>query len=219
MTILVLKKVTYELAKEKKQILKCISINFSEGKTYCILGKNSREKGSLVSLLSGFEQCTSGSIMFEEMLLNRLNREKYRRVNVGMVLQKNNFLTQFSIVDNLKLCADSFRKSEREGYQLLKSVGLDEHLANIEVKKLSLLDQQKACLAKAIANNPKVIIVEEPLHSLSELPLKKAINFLENYAKKNNACIIIFSKTNIATEYAHEIWGLNVGRLIFIKEK
>lgn len=216
MTILSLKEVSYGMKDEKESLLYKTSIDFFAGTTYCILSKNNFEKAGLLSIIAGFDDCTLGTVNFHNESLKELNREEYRGKQIGLILQKNNFLPHFSIVENLQLCCNRLT-SKSELYTLLKSVGIEKKIADTQVKKLSILNQQKACLVKSVANEPEIILVEEPLLTLSELPLNMIIDYLKEYAKSQNSCVIILSKSNFIAKYADEIWGLNGGKLTFIK--
>ncbi|MFD2387039.1 ATP-binding cassette domain-containing protein [Enterococcus rivorum] len=205
---------------EKEALLNQTSIDFLAGKTYCILSKNRFEKAGLLAVIAGYTDCTSGTVEFENQPLKKITKEDYRGKQVGLILQKNNFLPYFSIIENLQLCSNSLqskRKPKSELYKLLKSVGIEQKLAGTQIKKLSNINQQKACLVKAIVNNPKVILVEEPLLTLSEIPLEVSFEYLKDYAENQNSCVIILSKSNFVAKYADEIWGLNGGKLSFIK--
>lgn len=220
MTILSLKKVSYEMKTEKEALLNQISIDFFAGKTYCILSKNNFEKAGFLAVVAGFTNCTSGNVELENQSLKKITKEDYRGEQVGLILQKNNFLPYLSIIENLQLCSNNLkskRKPKSELYKLLKSVGIVEKLADTQIKKVSNINQQKACLIKAIVNNPKVILVEEPLLTLSEIPLEVSIKYLKDYAENQNSCVIILSKSHFVTKYADEIWGLNGGKLSYIK--
>lgn len=221
MTILSLKNIVYTQKKNKMTVLEDVTIAFSTGKVYGILGKSGEGKTTLLALLAGISTVDSGSILFKEQSLERIERDQYRRKEIGTVFQQYNVLPQVTALSFLKLCADSSAKKKYDDhyfYERLKKVGIDEKLAKKPIKKLSVSNQQRVYLAKAIVNDPQIILLDEPTKSLSELPLVMVMNYLRKYAKNENKCIIVSSESKEVADYVDELWGLNGRKLSFIKD-
>lgn len=221
MTILSLKNVVYTNKRSDITILNDLTIDFLPGKIYGILGKSGAGKSTLLALLAGLETATSGKIYFEDQDLTSIDRDAYRREELGTIFQRFNLLTNGTVLDALQMSVgrtDKSRKNKRFLYNSLKKVGLDEKVAHQKVKKLSNSNQQRIYLINALINDPKIILIDEPAEALSELSLEMVMCFLRIYAKNENKCIIISSKGKTIADDVDELWGLNGGKLSFIKD-
>ncbi|MBM7689450.1 ABC transporter ATP-binding protein [Enterococcus ureilyticus] len=221
MTILSLKNIVYTHKKNQLTVLEDVTINFSMGKVYGILGKSGVGKTTLLALLAGISTVDSGSILFKEQNLELIDRNQYRQKEIGTIFQQYNVLSQVSALRFLKLCAISSAKQSYDDcyfYELLKKVGLDKKLANQPIQKLSVSNQQRVYLAKAVVNDPQIILLDDPTKSLSELSLAMVMSYLRIYAKNEKKCIIVSSESKEIADYVDELWGLNGRKLSFIKD-
>lgn len=221
MTILSLKNVVYTNKRSDITILNDVTIDFLPGKIYGILGKSGAGKSTLLALLAGLETVTTGQIYFEDQDLTSLDRDTYRREELGTIFQRFNLLTNGSVLDALQMSLgriDERRKNKQFFYNSLKKAGLDEKVAHQKVKKLSISNQQRIYLVNALINDPKIILIDEPAEALSELSLEMVMCFLRLYAKNENKCIIISSQVKTIADDVDELWGLNGGKLSFIKD-
>ncbi|EOH93983.1 hypothetical protein UAW_02404 [Enterococcus haemoperoxidus ATCC BAA-382] len=219
MMILSLKNIVYTYKKNNMTVLDGTTIGFSSGKVYGILGKSGAGKTTLLALLAGLDKVNSGGIFFKNQNLENIDRDNYRRHEIGTVFQQYNVLSNETALTALKLCASS---SVTQGndyfYDALKKVGIDEKVANQKIKKISVSNQQRVYLAKAIVNDPEIVLIDEPAESLSELSLDMVMEYIRIYAKNENKCIIISSQSKAIAGYVDELWGLNGGKLSFIKD-
>ncbi|WP_242586426.1 ATP-binding cassette domain-containing protein [Candidatus Enterococcus ikei] len=219
MMILSLKNIVYTHKKNNVTVLDDITINFYSGKVYGILGKSGVGKTTLLALIAGLDKVNSGGIFFKNQNLENIDRDNYRRHEIGTVFQQYNVLSNETALTTLKLCtSSSVTQGNDYFYDALKKVGIDEKIANRKIKKLSVSNQQRIYLAKAIVNNPEIVLIDEPVASLSELSLDIIMEYIRIYAKNENKCIIISSQSKAIAEYVDELWGLNGGKLSFIKD-
>lgn len=219
--ILSLKNIVYTYKKSKETMLNGITIDFSPGKVYGILGKSGAGKTTLLALIAGLDTVNSGAILFKNQNLEKIDRDNYRQQEIGTVFQQYNVLLNETALTALKLSTLNSAiqvQGNTYFYEALKKVGIDEKLANQKIKKLSASNQQRVYLAQSIINNPKIILIDEPLESLSELSLEMVMEYVRIYAKNENKCIIISSQSKSIAEYVDELWGLNGGKLSFIKD-
>lgn len=219
--ILSLKNVVYTHKKNKVTILDDITIDFSLGKIYGILGKSGAGKTTLLTLITGMNKVNSGELFFKNCNLNKIDRDRYRRQEIGTIFKRYNVLSNETTLNMLKLYtlnSDAQKKSDDYFYEELKKIGLEEKLANQKIKKMSDSNRQRVYLAQAIINKPKIILIDDPVESLSELSLDMVMEYLRIYAENENKCIIITSRSKVIAEYVDELWGLNGGKLSFIKD-
>lgn len=219
--ILSLKNIVYTHKKNKMTVLDDVTIDFSLGKVYGILGKSSVGKTALLALIAGIDTVNSGKILFKNQNLAQINRDTYRQQEIGTIFQQYNVISNETGLMTLKLCTLNSAISGQDNsyfYKALKQVGIDEKLADQKIKKLSISNQQRVHLAKAIINNPEIVLIDELTESLSELSIEMVMEYIRIYAKNENKCIIITSRSKAIAEYVDELWGLNGGKLSFIKD-
>jgi putative ABC transport system ATP-binding protein len=222
MGILTLQDVNYRYENSTKNVLKGINIEFEEGKLYSLIGKSGAGKSTLLSMISGLDLCSEGNILFKGNDLRKVNRDVYRSIDVGVIFQSYNLLTNATAVENIILSMEisrDKRKSKKQiAYELLEKVGIDKETANRKILKLSGGEQQRVGISRALSHNPDIIIADEPTGNLDGDSEKNIMDILTSLAHEENKCVIVVTHSNQVSSYADEIWGLTNGKLMFIKE-
>ncbi|RDY26400.1 ATP-binding cassette domain-containing protein [Romboutsia weinsteinii] len=222
MTVLRLIDVKYKYEGSNRYTLKDINIEFELGKVYSILGRSGSGKSTLLSILSGLDNCTTGSIFYKDEALSNINKDLYRTNNLGIVFKENNLINNASSLDNIILAMGEFSRENKHKkeiiYDLLRSFDIDEVKIKTKVDKLSDYEKKKISIARSLINNPEIIIVDEPIEGLDEEEVKYIMEKLSDLARSNNKCVIIFSSSDKITSYSDEIWGMVNGKVIFVKE-
>ena len=108
MGILKLENVSYRYkdAPKDKYVFKDINYEFEEGKMYAIKGKSGSGKTTLLSLITGLEKCTEGQIFYDGKALKKMNLDKYRNTDIGIVFQSYNLLPRLTAIENIILSMD-----------------------------------------------------------------------------------------------------------------
>ena len=222
MSMLALQNVVYQYEGAKKDVLKGISVEFSGGKVYTIVGKSGAGKSTLLSLISGLDICTSGDIIYNEKPLRELDRDDYRAKSIGVIFQSFNLLTNATAIDNIILSmtvSGSKEKDKKEyAYALLEKVGIDRETAGRKVLKLSGGEQQRVGIARALSHDPDIIIADEPTGNLDNDTETAILNILTSLAHNEGKCVIIVTHSKKVTSIADEVWGINDGKLLFVKQ-
>ncbi len=203
MSVLKLENVSYRYKDAEKDdyILKDISFEFEPGKTYAIKGRSGSGKTTLLSLISGLEKCSLGKIYYDGKELGKMNLDKYRSNNVGIIFQSFNLLPHLSAIENITLSMDinKIKDGNKKAIELLKKVGLTEREGKRRVLKLSGGEQQRVAIARSLSYNPKIILADEPTGNLDKETEIEIMDIFENLAKKENKCVIIVTHSeNIA---------------------
>ena len=222
MSTLVLQNVFYQYEGAKKNVLQGINVEFSSGKVYTIVGKTGSGKSTLLSLISGLDVCTSGEIMYNEKSLKELDLDDYRAKSIGVIFQGFNLLTNATAVDNITLSmtvSGSKEKNKKEyAYTLLEKLDIDRETAGRKVLKLSGGEQQRVGIARALSHDPDIVIADEPTGNLDNDTEKAILNILTSLARNDGKCVIIVTHSKKVTSIADEVWGINNGKLLFVKQ-
>ena len=195
--VLILDKIGYRYsdAKENEYVLKDISYQFEEGKVYAIKGRSGSGKTTLLSLMSGLERPTTGKIIYNDKDLSKMNLDKYRNSEIGIVFQGYNLLPHLKASENIILSMDIAKmkiKNKRElSIELMKKVGLNENYADRKVLKLSGGEQQRVAIARSLSYQPKLILADEPTGNLDKETENEIMRIFKDLAHKENKCIII----------------------------
>lgn len=221
MGILTLDKVTYKYQGTAKNVLKNINMEFDPGKLYVIMGKSGAGKSTFLSLIAGLDLCTDGKIFYNGTELNKMDRDKYRAQNIGVIFQSYNLLTNATALENIVLSMNISGSKEKDkrkyALDLLSKVGIDEETAERKILKLSGGEQQRVGIARALSHNPDIIIADEPTGNLDGDTEGNIMGILQNLAHEDGKCVIIVTHSKVVSKYADELWGLNQGNLVFVK--
>ena len=185
---------------KKINVLKRISYNFKKGKIYSLMGPSGSGKSTLLNLLSLIDRPSSGSIIFENKKVNYndSNENDILRANkIGIIYQQDNLLPDFTALENIYLAALAGGNDEdvaiNKAKNLLKKVGLTNRSENYP-SQLSGGEKQRISIARAVVNNPQVILADEPTGSLDLQTAKEIFGLLKNQINKER--LIIFATHN-----------------------
>jgi ABC-type lipoprotein export system ATPase subunit len=200
-SFLQLKNISKHFNTDKKiKVLKNLSYNFNKGKMYALMGPSGSGKSTLLNLISLIDRPTIGSIQFNENIVNFENNKKndlFRAKNIGIVYQQNNLLPDFTALENVylaNLSIDNDREAaSTKAKALLKKIGLSNRLNHFP-SQLSGGECQRVSIARAIINDPEIILADEPTGSLDLNTAKEIFQLLNN--QKNPNRLIIFATHN-----------------------
>ena len=185
---------------KKINVLKSISYNFKKGKIYSLMGPSGSGKSTLLNLLSLIDRPTSGSITFENKKINYhdTNENDILRANkIGIIYQQDNLLPDFTSLENICLAALAGGNNEKiavnKAKNLLKKVGLTNRSDHYP-SQLSGGEKQRISIARAVVNNPQIILADEPTGSLDFQTAKEIFKLLKNQINKER--LIIFATHN-----------------------
>lgn len=219
--VLDLKNVAYRYEGSNKNVLHDINIDFEKGKLYSIMGKSGAGKSTLLSLISGLDTPTSGSIEYKSINIKKIDRDKYRAGSIGVIFQGYNLLTNATALENIVLSMDisgnKVKGKKERAYEILKKVGISREKTGRRILNLSGGEQQRVGIARAIVNDPEIIIADEPTGNLDSDTEKNIMDILSALAREENKCVIIATHSKSLSKYADELWGLNQGNLVFVK--
>ena len=189
----------YEKNKTTK-VLNDISFNFEPGKTYSIIGPSGSGKSTLLNLLSLIDNPTTGSIEINSnkiKLNNQVENDLIRAKKIGIIYQDKNLLSDFTALENVYLpnllVSNEKQKSVDLAKKLIKNVGMSSRINHFP-NELSGGENQRIAIARALINDPDIILADEPTGSLDSDNAKLIFKILFNLKNKNR--IIIFATHN-----------------------
>ena len=170
-------------------------IQCGEGEHVLILGESGRGKTTLLHLLAGMLRPSSGVVEIKGEITSKLNDsalDKFRGQKIGIIFQTAHFVESLSVIDNLMLAPFlSGKHSTKEAAMAaLKRLNI-EHKANEKPSSLSVGEQQRAAIARAVFNQPTIILADEPTSALDDKNATEVIAMLEDLAKTSGASLII----------------------------
>ena len=185
---------------KKVRVLKKISYKFKKGKIYALMGPSGSGKSTLLNLLSLIDRPSSGSIniLNKKIDFNDSNTNDILRANkIGIIYQQDNLLPDFTALENIYMASlaagNNKEQSISKAETLLKKVGLlnrSDHYPS----QLSGGEKQRISIARALINNPQIILADEPTGSLDFETAKGIFDILKKQINSNR--IIIFATHN-----------------------
>jgi len=209
----------YKMGKENLTALDNVNLDIGEGEFVAIMGPSGSGKSTLANIIGGLDKINSGTVLFDNQELNKLNDKKlseYRNKKVGFVFQAFNLIPTFTAQENvmlpLILIGVSSRIRRQKAIECLKMVGLENRIEH-KPNELSGGERQRVSIARALVNEPRIIIADEPTGNLDS---KKSAEIISILKKLNNdskiTLIVITHDPNVAHE-ADRILSMQDGKI------
>ena len=185
---------------KKINVLKNINYSFKNGKIYSIIGPSGSGKSTLLNILSLIEKPTSGNIKIGDKNIdfsNSFQNDKIRAKNIGIIYQQNNLLPDFTALENVYLAnlalGNNKTKAKIKATEIIKKMGLLNRINHFP-SELSGGEMQRIAIARALVNEPQIILADEPTGSLDQSTAKDVFKTLYKLKKLNR--IIIYATHN-----------------------
>ena len=188
------------LNNKKITVLKKINYSFTQGKIYSLMGPSGSGKSTLLNILSMIDKPTNGTLTISNKVINfseTVNNDKIRSKKIGIIYQQNNLLSDFTALENVYLANLALTDKKYEAIDrakiIIKKMGLssrEDHYPS----ELSGGEMQRIAIARALINEPDIILADEPTGSLDQATAKEVFNILYNLKNKNR--LIIYATHN-----------------------
>lgn len=170
-------------------------LSVDQGDSVLLLGPSGYGKTTILSVLAGLLQPTSGQVLIEGddfYKMSSAKRDRVRGQNFGFVFQTLHLLPSLNLAQNVRLAEDMVAVKAEDGRvdELLKMLGLSDK-AHRKPDALSQGEQQRAAIARAVLLRPKIIIADEPTSALDDENAQKVMDLLEAQAKDTGAALLI----------------------------
>ena len=210
---------TYRRGKVDVHALKKASIEIDDGEIVCLAGPSGSGKSTLLNLLGGVDKPTSGKIIINGNELTKMSENElsdFRLRNVGLIFQFFNLIPTLTAKENVEfpLVLADVPKTEMDSraVELLELVGLG-HRVDHKPEELSGGEQQRVAIARSLANNPSIIIADEPTGDLDSDTSSKFMDLVEDLNKKRGQTFIISSHDSMIIERVPRVYRIRDGRI------
>jgi len=194
------------------QALKNITIDITKGDYVAFFGPSGCGKTTMLYAISGIDRFQEGTVLINDRDISMLTNQElaiFRQTGIGIVFQQFNLVPSLTVLKNVALpmlfVGISSEKSDIEARKLLERLNLTEY-ADRYPFELSGGQQQRVGIARALANDPPIIIADEPLGNLDSVNAKKVLEFLKELNEKDGRTIIMVT---------HEAWSLRDVKTIY----
>ncbi len=211
---------TYQDGGTPVDALKFINLTITQGEYVGVIGKSGAGKTTLINMLSGIDQITSGEVTVNGTAVHTLKEDElalWRGLNLGVIYQSFHLLPMLSLRDNITLAMDlcgNYRpgKSEKKAMALLESVELAEH-AHKPPAYISGGQKQRVAIARALANDPAVIFADEPTGRLDSVTSETIFSIFEDLIAQGKTILMVSHDRTLANRVDRVI-ELESGKIV-----
>ncbi len=201
--------------------LEDVSLSVAEGEFLGVAGPSGSGKSTLMNLLGGLDKPSLGNIKVQGRLISELNKEElalYRRHQVGMIFQSFNLIGSYTALENVAfpLLFAGVAKKERNARaaRMLEEVGLYPRKDH-RPSELSGGEQQRVTIARALINQPKILLADEPTGNLDSGTSKQIVQILAELNRNQRLTVIMISHEQaLLAEFANELVQLCDGKVV-----
>ena len=201
-------------------VLNGIDISIAEREIISIVGKSGAGKTTLLQILGTLEKPSSGKVLYDEKNVFDLNENEladYRNKNVGFIFQFHHLLPEFTALENVCIPAFISKISQKIAFEkaeyLLNQMGIADRLDH-KPSELSGGEQQRVSVARALINDPKVILADEPSGNLDSKSAEKLHELFFKLRELNNQTFVIVTHNNKLADLADKKIIINDGNIV-----
>ena len=194
-----------------------VSLSIERGEFVVLTGPSGSGKTSLLSLIGGLDRPTSGRVLIDGTPLDEIRSDRYHREVVGFVFQHHNLLGHLPARGNVEIPligAGIGRRERRERAEaLLGEVGLG-HRVDALSSTLSGGERQRVAVARALANDPRLLLADEPTGALDSESAERVLDLLEDARERRGATLLVVTYDPLLGDRADRVLHLRDGRLV-----
>tara|TARA_B100000579_G_scaffold33595_1_gene23458 strand:- start:23 stop:697 length:675 start_codon:yes stop_codon:yes gene_type:complete len=213
-------KKSYDLGRRAVKVLHGVSLEVGQGEFLSLQGASGTGKSTLLHLLGGLDNPTSGQVSSNGQLLSTMSSRslaKWRNTKVGFVFQGYHLLPEFDALENVlipsRIAHVKYLKSLERAQLLLKRVGLGNRMHHLPAE-LSGGEQQRVALARSLINNPKILLADEPTGNLDSKTGNDVLDLLCDLQAESGLTMIIATHDSKVANRAHDTIKLVDGLIV-----
>ena len=216
---------TYQMGESVVRALDGIDVSIEKNDFVAIMGPSGSGKSTMMNMVGALDLATKGNIFLDGEDIEKLLESELANIRgrkIGFIFQQFNLIPTLTAIENvmLPMIFQGYESDEREerAEELLDMVGLSDRMEHYP-NQLSGGQQQRVSIARSLANNPDVILADEPTGNLDSKTEKKIMEFLTDLNKKGKTIIIVTHAPEIAEKYAKKIYWLRDGHVEKVTKK
>jgi len=209
----------FNLGKVKVEVLKGITLEINAGQFTAIVGESGSGKSTFLNVLGGLMPYDFGEIIVSGTKIKNLNENQlalFRRNHLGFIFQSYNLLPQLTALENVEMplifLGVPKKQREKRALEILEKVGLKDRI-NHKPSELSGGQQQRVSIARALVNNPELILADEPTGNLDSKTSIEILDLLKELNKSLNMTFVIVTHSSQVYNYADRIIKMKDGYL------
>lgn len=209
----------YRMGQEKIYAVNGVSLEIEEGEICCMKGPSGSGKSTLLHLMAGLDKPSKGTITIGKTRIDTLSENQlalFRQRYVGFIFQSYYLIPTLTALENvampLTFCGVPRSKRIKKAKELLDAVGLKDRMKH-KPSEMSGGQQQRVSIARAFANNPKVVFADEPTGNLDTATTFEMMNLMTDMAKTWNQTMVIVTHDNEISGYASRIINIRDGKI------
>jgi len=196
------KNIRFSYSKEQEFIFP--DLYCEAGNTLLITGDSGKGKTTYLHILAGFFKPSKGEVEIDKTNIVSLTEQatdKFRGKHIGVVFQKSHFIAALTVLENLEMASwlATGKKHTKRAKKLLEQLGIENQASKLP-SQLSIGQQQRVSIARALLNEPKVLLADEPTSSLDDKNAEKVIELLTSLSIEYKASLIIVTHDSRITK-------------------
>lgn len=209
----------YNMGEVEIKAVDGVSFSIDSGEFVVVLGASGAGKSTILNLLGGMDQVSSGIIKVGGNEISSYNKKmltKYRREDIGFVFQFYNLIQNLNVIENVELAVE-ICKNPLDPVKVLKNVGLQDRMHNFP-SQLSGGEQQRVSIARALAKNPKLLLCDEPTGALDYNTGKSILKLLYDTSRKYNMTVVVITHNSAIAPIGDKVIHVKNGRAESVKK-
>lgn len=210
---------SYGTGELKRQVLRSVNLQLDEGEIVIMTGPSGSGKTTLLTIIGGLRHATEGSVtvMGREMINSNEATKVQVRQNTGYIFQQHNLLKSLTAIQNVMMALEldetvSASERAKRATDMLNAVGLGDKLHSLP-DRLSGGQRQRVSIARALVNNPKLVLADEPTASLDKNSGQEAVSILKRLAKEFGSTILLVTHDYRILDTADRVVKLEDGEI------
>ena len=206
-----------------------VSFSVDKGEFVAIIGPSGAGKSTLLRCINRMVEANSGEISVDGVISSSLSKQELRklRTKIGMIFQHYNLVDRLTVIENVLHGRLGYKSTlagvlgrysqdeKRQAFRIIKILGLEEQVYK-RCDQLSGGQKQRVGIARALVQNPKIILCDEPIASLDPSASKIIMDHLRNISTEMGITIVVnLHQVEVALKYSDRIIGVNRGRVVF----
>ncbi len=209
---------TYHNGTVKTEVLKGVSLSIGEGEFVCIYGESGSGKSTLLNILGLLDEATAGRYELDHEDVRGLGKRECARIRnqkIGFVFQAYHLIPQLNVLENIAVplgyAGMPRREREKRVRRLLLEFGM-EHLERKYISQMSGGEQQRAAIARAVVNEPRILLADEPTGNLDQYNSGIVMEYLKGLNQRGMTVVMVTHDTNLA-KYGSRVVRVEDGRI------